>query len=80
MKLDEIKQAIADGKTVHWQQSNYTVEKQTGETLDVETLQYVPYEEYGIVCSNNGHTIGLTWTDGVTMNGKEEDFFIAEEA
>jgi hypothetical protein len=31
-----------------------------------------------IVCSLNGYTMGLTWRDGVTMNGKESEFFIGE--
>ncbi len=25
---------------------------------------------------DNGHIIGLTWTDGTTLNGKEEDFYV----
>jgi len=79
MKLDEILEAVDCGKTVCWKQPNYVVKKTTSETLDPISLQYIPDEEYNIVCTSNQHTIGLTWTDGVTMNGKEEDFYILEE-
>lgn len=64
MNLQEIKQAIADGKKVHWSNKLYDV---------IESKW-----EYLIRCNSNGHCIGLTWQDGVTMNGREEDFFIGE--
>jgi len=79
MKLEEIKEAVNSGKKVCWKQPNYVVEKTTGESLDPETLQHIPYEDYDIVCRSNDHRIGLTWTDGLTLNGKEEDFYILEE-
>lgn len=66
MTLPEIKQAIEEGKTVHWSNELYQVKKHTyknGET------------DYLIACTN-GHSIGLTHMDEVTMNGKEEDFYI----
>jgi hypothetical protein len=66
MKLQEIKQAIEDGKTVNWSNSLYEVVKSK-------------YGELLIRCKNNDHCIGLTWQDGVTMNGKEEDFFIKQQ-
>lgn len=62
MTLDEIKSAIAAGKKVFWKQPNYEVTKDS-------------IEQYLIICSNNSHAIGLTWQDGVTMNGKPEDFY-----
>lgn len=32
-----------------------------------------------ITCTlNTGGAVGLTWADGVTLNGKEKDFFIGE--
>lgn len=31
-----------------------------------------------ITFTANQHAIGLTWLDGVTLNGKEKDFFIGE--
>ena len=65
MTLSEIKQAIAEGKTVHWSNGLYYVKK-------------VGEDKYVIACESNNHAIGLTWQDGVTMNGKEESFYIAE--
>lgn len=64
MTLEEIKEAIADGREVHWKSTAYDV------ILD-------DIGQYLIVCNLNDYTIGLTWMDGVTMNGKEKDFFIA---
>ena len=61
MKLNEIKDAISKGEHVYWVHEGYKVIKDK-------------YEQYLIVC-DNGYTTGLTWLDGVTMNGKEEDFF-----
>ncbi len=65
MTLSEIKAAVEAGKTVHWANECYVVVKDSlGQWL--------------IVCTPNDHTIGLTWRDGVTMNGKPEDFYVAE--
>lgn len=61
MNLQEIKQAIAEGKKVYWSDLSYQVIKAN--------------DEYLIKCNNNNHCIGLTWADGVTLNGKESDFF-----
>ncbi len=63
MKLDDIKNAVDEGIIVCWKSDGYRVVKQQN-------------GEYNIVCQHNGHTIGLTWTDEQTMNGKEEDFFM----
>jgi len=65
MTLDQIKQAIAEGKSVKWANDAYDVIRSTT-------------GEYLIVCSLNQNAIGLTWTDGVTINGKPEDFYIAK--
>ena len=65
MTLEEIKKAVEEGKKVHWSHSGYAV-------ICDKIGQWL------IVCSSNNHCIGLTWLDGVTMNGKEEDFFIGE--
>ena len=65
MKLEEIKSAIEQGKTVHWASELYEVIKDKN-------------GEYLIWCKANDHCIGLTWMDNVTMNGKEKDFFINE--
>jgi len=66
MTLEEIKKAIADDKTVHWASDIYEV------ILD-------DIGQYLIKCELNDHCIGLTWLDGVTMNGDEDQFFIAPQ-
>lgn len=65
MTLEEIKSAVKSGKTVHWVNSLYIV------ICD-------RFDEWFVKCRSNGHYIGLTWRDGVTMNGAPEQFFIAE--
>lgn len=62
MTLQEIKQAIEEGTKVFWTNSLYEVIKDK-------------HNEYMIKCTSNNHCIGLTWMDGVTMNGKEEEFY-----
>jgi hypothetical protein len=65
MTLQEIKDAVLAGKTVHWASKAYVVVKDNvGQWL--------------IECRLNESCIGLTWSDGVTMNGKEDEFFIAK--
>lgn len=66
MTLSEIKQAIAEGKKVHWSNEIYEVVKDN-------------IGQYLIECISNKHCIGLTWNDGVTLNGKPEDFYIHED-
>ncbi len=63
MTLDEIKRAVDAGKTVHWKNPAYQV------------IPGFP-GAYLINCTLNDHCIGLTWADGVTMNGKPDDFYI----
>jgi hypothetical protein len=63
MTSQEIKDAVDNGKTVQYG-SGYEVIKFKN--------------DYFIRCRSNAYTIGLTWSDGVTLNGKEEDFFIVE--
>lgn len=65
MTLEEIKKAIADGKKVYCGNESYEV------ILD-SVGQYLIYRKINEYC------IGLTWRDGVTMNGTEEEFFIGE--
>lgn len=67
MNLKEIKTAIEDGKTVHWSNSEYVVIKHFPRSYQAEYL---------IKCLHNNHCIGLTWRDGKTLNGKEEQFYI----
>ncbi len=65
MTLQEIKDAVTEGKTVCWAQDNYIVENWKN--------------GLHIVCQNNKNAIGLTHKDGITMNGNEEDFYIKGE-
>lgn len=57
MTLAEIKAAVDAGLTVHWVNDGYVVVK---DCLGRYLITFTP----------NDHTIGLTWTDGVTMNGE----------
>jgi transcriptional antiterminator Rof (Rho-off) len=65
MTLQEIKNAIKENKIVCWANEGYQV---MGKDLD----------DLNIVCLSNQYCIGLTWRDGVTMNGEEKDFFIKQ--
>lgn len=65
MNLAQIKQAIAEGKKVYWRNEHYRVVPNWGQYLIV-------YDYRG----KHENAIGLTWADGVTLNGAEEDFFI----
>lgn len=70
MDVEEIKQAAREGRRVHWKSELYVV-------------RYYPAdhtwsEQFLVVCEANGSAIGLTWADGVTLNGKPEDFYIGE--
>jgi hypothetical protein len=67
MNLNEIKQAIKEGKKVYWSSKAY------------EVRRYKDTDEYNIICTLNNHCIGLTWRDGKTLNGKEKDFFILDK-
>ena len=63
MNLEQIKQAIARGDKVHWSNSAYDV-------ICDKLGQYL------IRCNLNDSCIGLTWRDGVTMNGDEDEFYL----
>lgn len=65
MTLEEIKAAVDAGKKVHWANAGYEVRKSAD-------------GEYFIIFTSNQSVIGLTWSDGITMNGDEKDFFIAD--
>ncbi len=62
MTLDEIKAAVDAGKTVYWKSEIYEVRGSDG--------------QYLVVCTDNDSAIGLTWQDGVTLNGQENDFYV----
>ena len=68
MKLAEIRRAVDEGLMVHWQHREY------------EVIRSSMHPSYLIRSTATGHCIGLTWADGVTLNGKEEDFFIGDSA
>lgn len=68
MTLKEIKTAVDSGKTVHWATKAYVVEHDLSYGCD----------QWLIHCVDNDNYCGLTWRDGVTMNGRPEQFFIAE--
>lgn len=61
----EIKDAVDAGNNVYWANMAYRV---ISDNLG----------QYFIVCSLNDNAIGLTWMDGVTLNGWLIDFFIVE--
>ena len=65
MNAQEIKQLVDEGKTVCWSNQGYVVTK---DSLGQYFIKFIP----------NGHVIGLTWLDGVTLNGAPEDFFVVE--
>lgn len=71
MSLSEIKSAVLAGKTVHWKNGAYRV------IFDPTRGSVIA--GFLIECVLNGDCIGLTWTNGVTMNGEESDFFIDPE-
>jgi len=64
MDAQQIKTAVLNGKKVFSDNNLYRV-------IFSEKTQ-----EWLIVCTENGYTIGLTHRDGVTLNGNPEGFFI----
>jgi len=69
MNLGQIKQAVKDGKKVCHQTAAYNV---------VLNILANGEEQWLIKCMSNNHCIGLTWADGKTMNGKEDEFFLLQ--
>lgn len=67
MTLEEIKAAVNAGNRVHWSNDGYVV---TRDRLG----------QYLIIFAPNGSAIGLTNRDGCRLNGKPEEFFIADSA
>lgn len=63
MTLQEIKDAVQAGKTVHCGCDGYII-------------HYDDIAGYLIMCEWNGFCIGLTHQDSVTMNGDPEEFYI----
>jgi hypothetical protein len=67
MTLTQIKEAIAAGKTVCWANDGYTVIK--------GKFDYLIGWNVG---GRGANYIGLTHTDGITLNGREDQFYIKE--
>lgn len=65
MQLEQIMQAVEDGKTVCWKNEGYTVVK---DRLNQWLVVYWP----------NGYTVGLMDRSGRLM-GLPEDYFVKEE-
>tara|TARA_R100001440_G_scaffold28188_1_gene45749 strand:- start:33 stop:233 length:201 start_codon:yes stop_codon:yes gene_type:complete len=63
MDAQEIRTAIAAGKTVYWHHDGYQVIKDS-------------IGQYLIKCHMNDHCIGLTHKDGITLNGEAKAFYI----
>lgn len=76
MQLNDITAAVDRGDTVHWQSTYYRVIKGPSHP-DNPGNGCNPALRYLISC-DNGSAIGLTWRDGVTLNGREDDFFLAD--
>lgn len=60
--VQDIKSKVDDGKEVHWSNDGYNVVKDK-------------HNQYLIVFKSNDSAIGLTWTDGKTLNGDIKDFY-----
>lgn len=65
MNLKEIKTAVRNGEKVYYQSALY----------EVILSHFKSGEENWLIKSSNGHAIGLTWADDITLNGKEAYFF-----
>jgi hypothetical protein len=72
MTLQEIKNAVESGKTVHWATKAYTVLK---DQLRDGTHQWLIAYLHGTA---NANYVGLTCMDGTTVNGRPEQFFIGK--
>lgn len=65
----EIKAAIDSGVRVFQHNSGYEVIKDSIGQYLIAFMRGTPWENY----------IGLTWTDGTTLNGKPEEFYSVNE-
>lgn len=64
MNIADIKEAIDNGKTVHWCHTGYVVHKDN-------------LGQYLITFPANGSSIGLTNAAGNRLNGQEKDFYVS---
>ena len=73
MTIAEIKAAVDAGHTVKWSNNLYDVKRKKSNS------SHNGYE-YLIVCSSNGHTIGLHGMEGTKyenhLNGDPDEFYI----
>lgn len=69
MQLNQIKAAVDAGEYVAWKSPAYRVIKDN-------IGQYLIAYDHG---SSRANYIGLTWRDGVTLNGQEDEFFVVME-
>ena len=72
MNLDDIKQAVRDGKKVCWASSAYEV------INPIKDLENPDNEQWLVRCKWNNHCVGLTRSDNVTLADKPEQYFIDE--
>ena len=63
MTLEEIKKAVNSGKKVYWSNKGYEIQEDRN-------------GQYLIICLSNNYCTGLTWLNGITLNGKPEEFFM----
>ena len=66
MNLEQIKEAIELGMKVYWVNERYRV-------IKLDSGEYLIACDHGTSSANYS---GLTYKDGVTLNGKEKDFYI----
>lgn len=67
MTLEQIKAAVRAGKKVHWSNIGYEVIE------DRKGQWFIKYSKAG-----DSGCIGLTHADNVTLNGREDQFFVVE--
>ena len=68
MSLSEIKTAVDQGQIVHWRNEAYRVIK------DARSEYHIAY-----MCGTKAENfIGLTHSDGVTLNGQESEFYLVD--
>lgn len=72
MTLQEIKDAVEAGKTVHWATTAYTILKD--QLRDGKHQWLIAYKRG----QRDASYVGLTWRDGITVNGRPEQFFIGK--
>lgn len=68
MTAQEIKDAVRQGKQVFWSNPAYEVK--------LHKYYGTEEEQWLITCSLNNYSWGLTWADDVTLNGKEDQFYV----